>query len=184
MSSQDTVLVLTGVGLPRWAGRGLNETLTPLDLGELRRDINGTLVDLTDSVLHRRYSVSITGNDLNPLPADQLWKGAQVTVSCINELGIAATFASGVAAASIGRDPVTGSGRAIVGDDETSGVTFAYDSASDLYTATADFSDTSISGAGFIYYRPQLLCMVTRINLDKDEWQAAPGWTLELEEIG
>lgn len=35
---------------------------------------------------------------------------------------------------------------------------------------------------GFVFYRPRLTMRVISYNLDKDEWGAVVGWSLELEE--
>lgn len=37
--------------------------------------------------------------------------------------------------------------------------------------------------SGFIFYRPKLTMMVLGFSIDKDEWGAAVGWHMDLEEL-
>lgn len=179
----DTLLVLTGIGVPRFAARGLTESLAPIDLGELRRDINGVLRDLTEPSLDRRYGLTISGGDVRPMALDGVWRGKELTVDCVTELGKAGTFAAGTATVALDRVPVPGSGFAQLGDVFTSDVVFS-EASDNTWTATATFPGGVLAGAGFIYYRPRLVCMVTGWSGDLAEWAAAPTWSLELEEVG
>lgn len=178
----DTNLVLAGIGIPRFSARGIKETLAPLELGELRRNINGTLVDLTDPALHRKYGLTISGDDVRPAALDKVWMGKVVTVSCVSTLGQAATFTAGAASIGLGRGAVAGSGLAQVDDLFSDDVEFAEDSGGETI-ATAAFADTAVAGAGFIFYRPVLVMMVRRFSGDFDEWKAGNVWSLDLEEV-
>jgi hypothetical protein len=81
-----TLLVLSGVGIPPYSARGLSETLAPIGAAtQLRRTVNGALKDVADP-LFRKYTVSISGNDMDPPAADLVWPGRAVTVDCITEL--------------------------------------------------------------------------------------------------
>ncbi|MGR3593108.1 MAG: hypothetical protein ACU0B9_07335 [Limimaricola soesokkakensis] len=42
--------------------------------------------------------------------------------------------------------------------------------------------DSRVEGAWTIY-RPRLTMMVVSFDIDRDEWQAAVGWSLDLEEV-
>jgi hypothetical protein len=55
-------------------------------------------------------------------------------------------------------------------------------------TATAGQERTAVAGSereanGFTYYRPQLTMMVDNFQIDRDEWGAMVGWTLDLVEV-
>lgn len=39
------------------------------------------------------------------------------------------------------------------------------------------------SEAGFLFYRPRLVMLVTDFNVNRDEWGDATSWTLNLEEV-
>lgn len=81
-----SVLVITGLDAAPAAIRGATQTLDPIDQSvQLRRTINGTLVDLSDSTF-RKYRSTISGNDQLPPAFDGIWPGQQVLVECIAEL--------------------------------------------------------------------------------------------------
>lgn len=81
-----TLLVIEGVDLPRYAARGLTQTLDHIDQAStIQRSINGEPMDFS-SEQFRKYKSTITCTDQQtPLP-DDLWPGAIVTVSCVAEL--------------------------------------------------------------------------------------------------
>jgi hypothetical protein len=57
--ADETLLVLSGIGVPPYSARGLSETLTPIDASaNLRRTVNGVLVDLSLAEM-RKYHLSI-----------------------------------------------------------------------------------------------------------------------------
>lgn len=100
-----SVLVITGIDASPYALRGATQTLQPIDQSvQLRRTINGSLVDLSDSAF-RRYRSSITGSDQLPPAFDGIWPGQEVTVECISELSYKTSGGSPA------RDVVTGSSR-------------------------------------------------------------------------
>lgn len=84
--ANETVLVLSGVGVPPYSARGLTQTLVPIDQSiNLARTINGELLDISASQF-RKYRSTISGNDQDPPAVDGIWPGMQVTVDCIAEL--------------------------------------------------------------------------------------------------
>ncbi len=85
MSSHDTDLVLTGIGVVPYSARGLTERLQPTGAGAVRRTVNGTLVDVSDS-LFRKYSLSLSASDQEPPAFDGIWRGLQITVDCVSRL--------------------------------------------------------------------------------------------------
>lgn len=44
-------------------------------------------------------------------------------------------------------------------------------------------SGSSRTEGSFTYYRPEMSMRVVQFNIDTDEWGAAVGWSLELQEI-
>ena len=139
----DTLLVLTGIGIPAYSARGLTQTLQPIEAaGSQRRTVNGTLVDLSLPQF-RKYRSTIRCSDMEAPALDGIWPGAMVTVHCVVELCHPTGGTSE-------RTPVTGSMR---------------------------------TEGGFIFYRPQITMQVIGFSVEKNEWGAITGWTLELEEV-
>jgi hypothetical protein len=84
--SDETVLTLTGIGVPPYSARGLTQTLEPIEqAASLQRTINGVLHDLSLSAF-RKYKSTITGSDQRPPACDGVWPGKLVEVDCIAEL--------------------------------------------------------------------------------------------------
>ena len=81
-----TNLVLTGIGIPPYSARGLEQTLAPIEsAGFFARTVDGTLVDLS-ATQFRKYRSTITGSDQQPPAYDGVWGGQIVSVDCIAEL--------------------------------------------------------------------------------------------------
>ena len=86
MSAADTLLVLTGVGVPSYSARGLTQTLEPIEAAaQLRRSINGDLLDLSYGPF-RKYKSTISCQDQEPPAFDGVWPGRVITVDCVAEL--------------------------------------------------------------------------------------------------
>lgn len=84
-----TVLTLSGVGVPPYSARGLQQTITPIGASvQLHRTINGALRDFS-APQFKKFSSVITGNDMDPPAVDGVWPGKEVTVACIAELAVA-----------------------------------------------------------------------------------------------
>ena len=81
----DTLLVLTGIGIPEFSARGLVEDLRPIDAGDTRRTVNAALVDVTDP-LFQKYLLTITSSDQEAPAFDDKWKGSLVTVDALSRL--------------------------------------------------------------------------------------------------
>jgi hypothetical protein len=91
-----TLLVLTPAAtltpiLTPYAARGLTQTLELVSGGGagqspwLRRDINGTLQDVSDTRF-RKYKSTVSCRDGETPCVDNAWIGLQVQVSCVCEL--------------------------------------------------------------------------------------------------
>jgi hypothetical protein len=139
----DTLLILTGIGIPAYSARGLTQTLQLIEAaGSQRRTVNGTLVDLSLSQF-RKYRSTIRCSDMEAPALDGIWPGHVVTVDSVVEL---CHPTGGISE----RTPVNGSMR---------------------------------TEGGFTFYRPQLTMQVIGLSVEKNEWGAITGWTLELEEV-
>ena len=81
-----SLLTFTGLNVPPYSARGLTQTLEPLDESRnLRRTINGALIDLTYDQF-RKYRSQISGTDQQPPAIDGVWQGLSVVVNCLCEL--------------------------------------------------------------------------------------------------
>ncbi len=80
-----TALSITGIDMVAWAARGISESLSLIDeAAQLRRTINGILVDLSQSGF-RKFRASWSCDDLAAPAFDGIWPGAAITVDCIGE---------------------------------------------------------------------------------------------------
>ena len=79
-------LVISGIGLPEAAIRGVSQTLEPIAAAaQLVRTVNGALVDVSAAEF-RKYASTIRCSDQAPPALDGVWPGALVTVDCVAEL--------------------------------------------------------------------------------------------------
>lgn len=82
----DTLLIISGMGVPPYSARGLSQTLAPIEGAKvLRRSVNGLLYDLSFDQF-RKYTSKITCTDQATPAIDGIWPGAEVTVYCVAEL--------------------------------------------------------------------------------------------------
>ena len=93
----DTALVLSSMGVPIYSARGLTQTLAPIQGAfDLRRDVNGILVDLSQSKF-RKFTSKISCSDVNAPALDGITVGMVLTVSCVCELSCSGTPSRSVA---------------------------------------------------------------------------------------
>lgn len=84
--ADETVLTLSGIGVPSYSARGITQSLEPIDgAAQLRRTVNGALADLSYE-LFRKYKSTIAGQDQEPPAVDGVWPGLQVEVGSVAEL--------------------------------------------------------------------------------------------------
>lgn len=139
-----TLLALDPIGVPPYSGRGLTQTLTPIDAAaNLWRTIDGGLIDVS-APQFRKYKSTINGNDQNPPAFDDVWPGLLLQVDCIATLVYKTLGGAPLR-------PVVLGGSRVEGD--------------------------------FTIYHPRLQMRVMSFNIQEDEWGAAVGWQLDLEEI-
>ncbi len=170
--TDETVLVLGNLEIPIGSGRELTQTLRPIDNGELRRTINGTLHDLTREQ-NRKYESQISGNGQSIIATPaiaELWKGSVVVVSCISKLRQNVNPA--VSVITLIRTPVSGTvvGITSAGDEIDPVSVIGYE---------ATFGENVI----MVEFRPLLSMMVASTSWDDDEYAAQEGWSIDLEEV-
>ena len=78
----NTLLELSGIDLGDYAVRGLQLELAPIEPGDLERDINGGLHDLTLTAF-RKYRLTISCTDQEAPELTDVWRGKPVTVTCL-----------------------------------------------------------------------------------------------------
>lgn len=86
-----TLLDIDGIDLGLYSVRDLGMTLEPISQAfQQARNINGLLIDISQSQFHNKYRVTIACNDHeSPIFAGVL-PGTIVTVTCIPHLGLGA----------------------------------------------------------------------------------------------
>ena len=85
--ADETLLVISGQGMPPYAVRGITQTLVPIDAARnLRRTVNGALIDLSASQF-KKYRSEISCTDIQAPAFDAVEIGDTVTVGCVEELG-------------------------------------------------------------------------------------------------
>lgn len=82
----ETLLVLSGEGMPPYAVRGLTQSLEPIEAAiNLRRTVNAELVSLSPAAF-RKYKTTITCEDVDSPAFDAVEIADVVVVSCVAEL--------------------------------------------------------------------------------------------------
>jgi hypothetical protein len=85
-TTSSTLLALDIMALSAWASRGMSQTMEPIDqVADLRRTINGELVNFGDAVFHK-YRTTVSGTDQRPPSIDGVWPGQELTIHCMAEL--------------------------------------------------------------------------------------------------
>jgi hypothetical protein len=154
-----TVLSITGIGFPPYSARGLTQTLVHIgQAAQLRRTVNGELVDISDPLM-RKYASTIAGSDQEPPALDGIWPGLEVTVQCIQELAL------------VDNDVPTDF-------EETTEV----EAPTDLGLGRPYVEGSVRRSNGYLFYRPILTMLVTAFDCDRDEWGAAQRFRISLEE--
>lgn len=178
MSESDILLQRDGSSValyfPPGSARGIQASVDQVYPGELRRTVNGDLVDLTRAQLRKyRVSLSATGQALPDLRG--LWRGQIVTVA--PPVVWTAYAAAGAASISLERKARATGWRVL---DATTGqpVTGAALSL-DGMTLLLPGGSPAVQ----LEYQPVLSCRVVVAASSGDEWDASATWSLELEEI-
>lgn len=84
--ANETLLVISGDGMPPFSVRGITQALEPIEAARnLRRTINGSLIDLS-AAQFKKYRSTISCEDMDSPAFDAVDIGDTITVSCIAEL--------------------------------------------------------------------------------------------------
>jgi hypothetical protein len=76
----NTDLVIDGIVISDYAARGISFVLSPVATGSLRRDVNGTMHDMTLPQF-RKYAVEISCTDHESPVLPGIWRGKEVDVT-------------------------------------------------------------------------------------------------------
>lgn len=169
MATDETLLTLGDIVIPVGAGRGITQTLQPIDNGDVRRTVNGTLIDLT-RVENRKFESQIRCSDMATPAIAELWKGQTLLVDCIQVLNQNINPAS--TSATLIRDPVANS-------------IFGFDSSGVKSEPTSVIGRDVIFASNVVHieFRPVLDMMILATSVNTDEYAAEEGWSIDLEEV-
>jgi hypothetical protein len=96
--AKNTDIIFSGLGFPDYCCRGVDVEVTPIGAAkQFRRDVNGTLRDVSDPVF-RKYQVKISANDQQFPDFGGIWPGSLVTVTTPMVWGSSATGFTGATA--------------------------------------------------------------------------------------
>ncbi|MDR1475242.1 MAG: hypothetical protein LBI30_01820 [Holosporales bacterium] len=168
---KESELIMSVGGLPPMSAQGCKQSLSPVEIGEVLRDINGDLVRLGSNT--QKYRSVITGQDVNSIALDGIWIGAQIQVGCIQALWVCVD--KDIQDVRISRPAVEGSVIAINGAGNKIDIENIDGTSLKLRYATTEKS--------FIGFRPWLTTRVTNFIVQTDEWGNNCAWKLILEEI-
>lgn len=165
----ETNLVLGDLIIPIGSGRGITQSIEPVDNGELRRTVNGTLVDLTRDE-NRKFKSTISCSDQKTPSLAGIWKGMSLEVSSIAL--IRQLVSPAALTATLIRDYVVGTvfGRDINGAKITP-------------TSVSGFLATFPFNVVMVEFYPKLTMLVDSISVETDEYGASQSWTIGLEEV-
>lgn len=168
--TDETILKIGDLIFPVGAARGISQTIQPIDNGDVRRTVNGSLLDLT-RIQNRKFESQIRLQDQATPTLAGVWKGSTHIIECIFPFRELVDPAS--TTHTIIRTPVTGS---VTGIEDISGLIV-----DPISVVGEDITFTN--AVNLIKYRPVLTMMVLAITFDVDEYAATEGWTVDFEEV-
>lgn len=164
--TDDTSLTIDGILIPVGAARGVKAALELVDNGQLRRTVNGELVDLTRTT-SRKYKLSLSCSDLSTPTLADLVRGQAVTVVPPKRL----------------RQAVPYSGTVTLRRPAAEGTLRAQDQSGAAVACTLDGDVVSAPAGSIVSYLPVLDMLVASVSHDAEEWDATESWSIELEEV-
>lgn len=171
--TDETLLILGDIPLPIGSSRFISQTLQPIDNGDVRRTVNGSLRDMTRDE-NRKYESQISSTDQATPALGGLWKGQTVLVECVKKLRDKIVPAG--TAVTLHRDPVVAS---VFGYTAFPCVKVAPLSVAGVGNRDITFS----SPVDYVEFRPIMDFMVLANSVNEDEANAEEGWTIDLEEV-
>ncbi|CAO5676714.1 MAG: hypothetical protein HEEMFOPI_01015 [Holosporales bacterium] len=166
----ETVLTLSVGGLPPLSARGCEQILKPIQLGSMKRSVNGDLYHLGPEVL--KYQSIIRAHDQTVLASNGLFPGVVVDVGCIQPIWEKIQNVHGHI---LMRKPIEKS--LVVMDHTQKNVFFDYMNGKIILKDVGKGYDI------FVCYRPVLKMRVTDFLIKTNEWTFESQWELILEEI-
>ena len=167
----ETELTISMGGFPQFSARGCEQELIPIDQGEFHRTVNGDLIYLAEN-LHTKYKTIIQCVDKSSIATDGLYRGAEVTIGCIQRLWQKIDQEQKLV--QLDKNPVVDSVFAQTSDNQTINV---------LNVNGREVQIEPIYSEGFVCYRPLLKMKVVSYSLTTNEWGVKVGWKIECEEI-
>lgn len=167
--TDETILKLGDIYLQVGSSRGLTQSLALVSNGDLRRTVNGSLIDLTREQ-QRKFNSTISGSDIAAPAIQDLWRGQELEVECIQPFR-QTVFPVSLTATLI-RDPVSGSVFGRIADGTKI-----------FPTSVIALVATFAQNVSMVEYRPILTMLVSDISIDNDEYAAQEGWSIDLEEV-
>lgn len=167
--TDETNLKLGDLIIPTGAGRGITQALSLVDNGQLRRTVNGELIDLTRDQ-NQKYESTISATDQKTPSLAGVWKGVELEVECV--VTIRQLVNPAALTATLIRDYVTGTvfGRDINGVKITP-------------TSVVGLLATFPSNVVMVEFFPKLTMLVSSVSINTDEYEASQGWDISLEEV-
>jgi len=167
--TDETNLKIGNLVIPAGSGRGITQSINLVDSGDLRRTVNGTLIDLTRDE-NRKYTSTISASDQKTPSLAGIWKGMELIIESISTIRQLVNPASN--SATMIRDYVVGT---VYGRD-INGVKI-------LPTSIIGLIANFPSNIVMVEYCPKLTMLVSDISIDSDEYEATQSWTIDLEEV-
>lgn len=160
------------VHFPLGSARGIQCAIAPISIGELRRTVNGALVDLTRAAL-RKYTITLSA-DGQALPAlDGLWRGMRCTVAP----PLYWTAQAPAGATELALDRPAADVRAF------DAVTLEALPAPTISADRRTLSFTALTRPAYVEYQPVFEALLSSRSDSGNEWDATATWSLEFEEV-
>ena len=166
--SDETTLKLGDIYFPVGSARGISQSLEMVSNGDMRRTVNGNLRDLTRTQ-NRKFESSINASDTESPAVQNLWRGQELVVECIQPFRQSVSPASATATLIRTHVPSTVFGRKA-------------DNSIVAVTSVVAFLATFPEPVIMVEFRPILTMLISDISVDKDEYGAIEGWSVDLEE--
>ncbi|MBP9753011.1 MAG: hypothetical protein KBD31_04305 [Proteobacteria bacterium] len=166
----ETVLTLSVGGLPPLSARGCEQILKPIQLGLMKRSVNGDLFHLGPQIL--KYQSIIRAKDQTVLASNGLYPGVIVDVGCIQPIWEKLDNQKGHI---LMRKAIESS--IVVMNDTQENLFFNYSDGKII------LKDLNKAYDVFICYRPVLKMRVTDFLIKTNEWTFESQWELTLEEV-
>ena len=155
---------------PIGSARDIETVISLVNSGDLRRTLNGKLIDLTRDEL-KKYAVSLSSSGIDFPTLSGLFKGERVEVSPPKHFSKLSTSSP----QSLDRKAHAGS--VSVTDTVTNGAV--------SHTVSQDGLSVSFSSSNpvLIRYQPILTCRITSLSMTHEEFSISSDWSMDMEEI-